>query len=91
MGALPDAPSPKATAQQVREFLINVFMISDPELRQYDAEILAKKLRVSGAGLYLLSSQTLIKALGDIYGEMIYKAVQYGQYGYVSLYSKYTF
>lgn len=60
-----------------KNFLVNIFIVSDLELNQYDAEILAKRLRVNDEGLqvYLLSNQTLIKINGDAYGEIFCKVL----------------
>ena len=58
-------------------------MFSDEEARR-GAEALAAKMIVSGPGLYMLDKEDFTEAVGPE-GGVIYRILQDGQYGYVSL------
>ena len=88
MIAVPVAPTPDATPQQVRTFFKQYFLSNRTELSESEAEEKATKLSVklciSGDSLYRLSKDTLIATFGAE-GDVIYDIVQSGNSGYVSL------
>ena len=88
MIALPSAPPPDATPEQVRKFFKQCFLVQRTELSEREAEeqatLLSVKIRVTGDALYRVRKEDFTAVFG-FEGAVIYDIVQAGKFGYVSL------
>ncbi len=75
----PEVPSPKASREEVREYLVGFFLEMQTD-NGNEALELAKKLNVAGAGLFQATEKDL-RDLYDINGMVLYNEVQHSSYG----------
>ena len=80
----PTVPTPQATSDEVRQFLIDFLLVMDSRMTLNEAESEARKMSLDGQALYEIPGQMWIEYFG-VRGHAMFNHLQAGAYGYVSL------